>query len=69
MKWLDRIISLYLFICDEYKNNLWRYCERFTNYANLSFTDEEVIVIYLIGILDGKRNKAQIHKHAKRLLV
>lgn len=65
MEWLDRIISLYLFICDEYKNNLWRYCERFTNYADLSFSDEEVIVIYLIGILDGKRTKVQIHKHAK----
>lgn len=68
MEWLDRIISLYVFICDEYKHNLHAYCERFTNYADLSFSDEEVIVIYLNGILEGKWTKARIHKHAKDYL-
>lgn len=65
MDWLDRIISLYVFICAEYKNNLWAYCERFSNHSDLSFSDEEVLVIYLYGIMEGMRTKKQIYKHAK----
>ena len=63
--WLERIISMYLFVCDEYKKNLWVYCQRFTNYADLSFSDEEVITIYLFGTMEGKTTKKQIYEHAK----
>jgi len=65
MDWLDEIISLYLVVCDEYKNGLWTYCQRFSNYADLSFSDEEVMTIYMFGIMDGLTTKKQIHKHAK----
>lgn len=65
MDWLDRIISLYVFICDAYKNELHAYCERFSNYSNLSFSDEEALVIYMSGIMDGKRTKKQIYNHAR----
>lgn len=65
VSWLDRIISMYLFVCDEYQKNLWMYCQRFTNYANLSFSDEEVITLYLMGTLEGKTTKKQIYEHAK----
>jgi len=64
MDWLDRIISLYVFICDAYKNELYAYCERFSNYSNLSFSDEEILVIYMCGVMDGKRTKKQIFNHA-----
>lgn len=65
VSWLDQIISMYLFVCDEYKKNLWVYCQRFTNYADLSFSDEEVLTIYLFGTLEGKTTKKQIYEHAK----
>lgn len=65
MDWLDRIITLYVFICDAYKSELHAYCERFSNYSNLSFSDEEVLVIYMYGIIDGKRTKKQIYNHAR----
>lgn len=65
MDWLDRIITLYVFICDAYKNELHAYCERFSNYSDLSFSDEEVLVIYMCGIMDGRRTKKQIYNHAK----
>ena len=65
MDWQDRIISLYLYICDEYKNVLWSYCERFSNYADLTFSDEEVMTIYMYGIMEGKTTKKQIYDHAK----
>ena len=65
MGWQDEIITLYLQICDIYKKELWSYCQRFTNYADLSFSDEEVMVIYLFGTLEGMSTKKQIYNHAK----
>lgn len=65
MDWLDRIITLYVFICDTYKNELYAYCERFSNHSDLSFSDEEVLVIYMSGIIDGKITKKQIYNHAR----
>lgn len=64
MDWQDRIITLYLDICEDYKNKLWRFCQRFSNYANLSFADEEVITIYMAGIMAGLTTKKQIYNHA-----
>lgn len=64
MDWLDEIISLYLEISEEYKNTLWACCQRFSSYADLSFSDEEVMTIYLSGTLRGYRTKKQIYKHA-----
>jgi hypothetical protein len=64
--WLDRIIATYLWVCDAYKKKLWVYCQRFTNHADLSFTDEEVMTIYLVGTMEGKRTKKQIYEHAKQ---
>ena len=65
MDWLVRIITLYVFICEAYKDELHAYCERFSNYSDLSFSDEEVLVIYMCGIMDGKRTKKHIYNHAK----
>lgn len=64
MDWQDRIITLYLQICDDYKNKLWTFCQRFSNYANLSFSDEEVITIYMAGTMAGLTTKKQIYNHA-----
>jgi len=65
MDWQNKIISLYLDICEEYKNNLWIHCQRFTNNCDLSFTDEEAITIFISGLLDGKSTIKQIYNHAK----
>ena len=65
MDWLDGIITLYVFVCDVYKSELYSYCERFSNYSDLSFSDEEVLVIYMYGIMDGRRTMKQIYRHAK----
>src|SRR5690242_6348803 len=65
MDWQDKIISLYLFICDEYKSGLWAHCQRFSNNSNLIFSDEEVATIYMCGIMEGLITKKQIYKHTK----
>jgi hypothetical protein len=41
---------------------------RHSNYADLSFTDEEVLTIYLFGIIDGRRSIKEIYNYADRHL-
>jgi len=68
MDWQGKLIALYLFICNEYKKHLWVYCERMTNHADLSFSDEEVITIFLYGVMNKRRELKEIYQEAERYL-
>jgi len=68
MNWQSELISLYLLICKAYKSNLFAYCERRTNYANLGFTDE-VITIFIHGVLNKRRTLKEIYEETKRYLL
>lgn len=68
MDWQEKLISLYLFICNEYKTHLGSYCERMTNHADLSFSDEEVITIFINGVIDKRRELKEIYNDASRHL-
>src|SRR5690606_34449642 len=68
MNWQDQLISLYVYICNEYKSHLVCYCLRMSNYADLSFSDEEVLTIYLFGVLDKHRTLKEIYGYADRHL-
>jgi hypothetical protein len=61
MDWQKQLIALYVFICKQYESNLHVYCQRFTHYAALDFTDEEVITIYLFGVLQGREQLKEIY--------
>lgn len=69
MGWEVRLISLYLFVCKQYQDNLFSYCERMTNHRQYAFTDEEAITLYLYGILEGYHKLTSIHSYAKNHLV
>ncbi len=66
MDWQEQLITVYLYVCEHYKENLWTYCQRMSNHADLSFSDEEVITLYLFGIMDKHREIKQIYKFADR---
>ena len=55
-------------ICKHYREKLWVYCQRMSNHADLSFTDEEVITIYLFGIIDGRTEITWIYEYTDRHL-
>lgn len=65
MDWQTQLITLYLFVCDHFAQGLWVHAQRFAPYADRSFTDEEVVTIYLAGLLDKKRETRTIHDHAR----
>jgi hypothetical protein len=51
MNWHDHLVTSYLHVCKHYQNKLWVYSQQMTNYADLSFFDEEVITLYLFSII------------------
>ena len=68
MNWQEQLITTYLYVCKHYHEKLWVYCQRMSNHSDLSFTDEEVITIYLFGIIDGKTDISKIYKYTDRHL-
>ena len=63
MDWQEQLISLYLFVCNEYDLGLHVYCERFTNHADLSFSDAEVITLYLFGVIQRHKQVKEIYRY------
>lgn len=68
MDFETNLISMYIFVSDAYKDNLWIHSERMSNNKKPKFTDEEVITIYLFGIYEGRYQVSKIYKHAKSYL-
>jgi hypothetical protein len=68
MNWQEQLITIYLYVCKHYQSDLWTCCQRFSNHADLSFTDEEVITIYLFGIIDKKKEIKTSYEYADRHL-
>jgi hypothetical protein len=68
MNWQEQLITIYLYVCKHYQTSLWTCCQRFTNHADLSFSDEEVITLYLFGVIDKKREIKTIYEYADRHL-
>ncbi len=66
MDWQEQLIMIYLYVYKHYHNGLWTYCQRMSNHSDLRFSDEEVITIYLFGIIDGQTKKSDIYEYANR---
>lgn len=64
MDWLDNIISLYLQISECYTSTLQYFCQKTSNNSKPAFTDEEIMTIYISGIMDGFTTIKHIHQHA-----
>ncbi len=63
MFWQEQLITVYVSVCKYYEQNLWSYCQRMSNHADLCFSDKEVIALYLFGIMDKNREIKQIYKY------
>jgi len=63
MAWEDTLISIYLYICSNFKGPIWAPSQRLSNNANPEFTDEEVLAIYLFGIIKKKKTISEIYEY------
>ena len=68
MDWEIQLIMLYEFICKYSREQGWAYCQRFRSFADLTFTDAEVICIYLGGVLDKRREGKDLYEYTQRHL-
>ena len=68
MDWEVQLITFYEFVCKHYREQLWVYCQRFSPFVDLTFTDEEVLCIYLWGVLQKRREVKDIYDHTRRHL-
>lgn len=68
MDWEAELISLYLFVCKHYQTELSNYCARMARFADLRFSDEEAITLYLYGVIEGHRTIEAIHRYATKHL-
>jgi len=60
------LIRVYLFVCRHYRDGgLRAVVQRQSNNANPNFTDEEVLTIYLFGLLRKRDTIKDIHEYAE----
>ncbi|MBF0414115.1 MAG: IS982 family transposase [Desulfamplus sp.] len=66
MDWRELLITIFVYVCQKYKEELQFYCKRMSNnHKEPSFIDEEAITLYLFGIIQGHSKIKKIHKYAQ----
>lgn len=63
MDWQTLLVTLYIFICKHYQTGLCLHFQRMSNNYQPDFTDEEVITIYMFGIMRQKFEVKQIYEY------
>lgn len=67
---MTKLIALYFYVEERYCNS-WKYCnERFSNNKNPGFSDEELLTVYLYGVMEERRFRLKdIYDFTKKYLL
>jgi len=68
MDWQIRLISVFLFISENFQEKLQFYVQRMSNNSSPVFTDEEVITIFLWGIMQHRTTIKDIYNYTNNHL-
>lgn len=68
MDWQCQLISIYLTVTSYWNKGVSETVRRHSNHRNFALTDEEVITIYLFGIISGNSSVRTIYDYSKRHL-
>lgn len=67
MDWQLQLITRYLAVCKHGQEGGWAQVQRHAPFADLRFTDEEVVTLYRFAVaMEKKRHIKDIHEHAQR---
>ena len=58
-------LRIYLFICQRYQGRLAAVAQRQSNNASPTFSDEEVLTIYVFGPVEKRKTISEIHRYAQ----
>jgi hypothetical protein len=59
------LVRIYLFICRRYRGQLAAAAQRQSNNSDPEFTDEEVLTIYVFGLIKKRTTISEIHEYAE----
>jgi hypothetical protein len=59
------LVRIYLFICQRYRGRLAAAAQRQSNNADPTFTDEEVLTVYVFGLIKKRTTISEIHQYAQ----
>jgi Transposase DDE domain. len=59
------LVRIYLFICQRYRGRLAAVAQRQSNNSDPDFTDEEVLTIYVFGLIKKRTTISEIHRYAE----
>ena len=59
------LVRIYLFVCRRYQHRLRAAAQRQTGNSDPDFTDEEVLTIYLFGIIEKRRTISEIYDYTR----
>ena len=59
----------FLYISEQYKTCLWPFCQRMSNNSNPKFTDEELLTIFIYGIMQRRFDLKDIYNYAHNHLM
>lgn len=68
MAWQLQLVTVYIVVCDRWKNGINETVQRFSNNNRFRFTDQEVATLYLFGIATGLTSVRGIYDYADRHL-
>lgn len=68
MEWQSQLISTYLTVCDMWKKGICESVKRYSNHSCFVLADEEVVTLYLFGILSGCTTIRGIYNYSERHL-
>ena len=63
--WQNTLIRVYLFVCRYWTGSLQAVAQRQSNNSDPNFTDEEVLTIYLFGLIRDRETIKSIHEYAE----
>ncbi|MCS3610116.1 IS982 family transposase [Salinibacter ruber] len=59
------LVRIYLFICRRYRGRLAAAAQRQSNNSDPDFTDEEVLTIYVFGLIKKRTTISEIHEYVE----
>jgi len=59
------LVRIYLFICHRYQGRLAAIAQRQSNNADPDFTDEEVLTVYVFGLIKKRSTISEIHEYVE----
>lgn len=69
MDWQTLLISIFVYISEQYNTHLWPFCQRMSNNSNPKFTDEELLTIFIYGIMQRRFELKDIYNYAHNHLM